>query len=42
MFRLFVRNREAIEVHFILKELHLIDTPKKEEVFSPFYLFDNR
>jgi len=42
MFRFILQTREAIEISFILNELDLIDTPKKEEVLSPFYLFDNR
>jgi len=42
MFRLIIQTREAIEIYFILNELDLIDTPKKVEVLSFFYLFDNR
>jgi hypothetical protein len=42
MFRLNVQTREAIEISFILNEFDLIDTPKKEEILSPFYLFDRR
>jgi len=42
MFRLILQTREAIEISFIFNELDLIDTPKKVEVLSLFYLFNNR
>ena len=42
MFSVTVQTRETIEIYFILNELDLIDTQKKEEFLSLFYLFDNR